>query len=111
MIEGQRLLLYAAGNKNLSQHVVGVATIDKLNRNVATTSSDSPYQMPQPSLILELTRVLVLTQPFDVKSNRRELSFFRLPGHFWYTSLQGGCVPIGQRDWLFFCEATGVKYS
>jgi hypothetical protein len=96
MTPGRPVMLYAAGSGNAAQHVIGTALISSV---VMSQVPDDDGDGPRVRMYLHLSRPRVFEHPVGLRQHRAKLSFIRLKGHFWYTSLQGGCARMTEDDW------------
>lgn len=102
---GCPLLFYAAGNAIHAQHILGSARICKLLPGDLLNEA-AIHDLPAVHTVLQLRECRFGVGP-SVKGLRKDLSFIRLKGHYWYTSLQGGCVPLSANDWRLLSEIKG----
>jgi len=100
LIPDRRLLFYAGGRKELSGHVLASAKILSLNpANDPRLVIDENYLISRPELLIMLTDIKEFKPPVNLKQKRKQLSFLRLRGAHWGTSLQGGCAALNEQDW------------
>lgn len=96
MVPGKRVMFYVAGSGPSSQCVIGSAVIASVAGGSAALSLEIGASVTM-RLILKEGRMF--DAPVDVKARRGQLSFLRLKGKFWYTSLQGGSARMTRADW------------
>jgi predicted RNA-binding protein len=107
---GDRLCIYASGQRAGGMSFIGTATVGNFLQNLQWRVSDfnNHYLAEPPIKLFELTDVVTFTKPLKIKDVRDSLSF--IPTHAkWGVVMYGGCRQISDDDFELIVRAS--KYG
>jgi hypothetical protein len=104
---GDICLIYLAGRKELSQHVVYEALVDEVNATGGNSLCEGDIVTEPAATTLQFSKVERLAHPRNIRNILPKLSFCPRNLSKWGAIFQGGCTLISKQDYNIIISSTG----
>ena len=108
--EGDRCLIYLAGNASHSQSFIATAVVKSIIPWSGPVLFDDDLLTDIPISTIQLQEVII-SKPSSIKQYLSKLNFIKITSAGWGRSLQGGCRKISDLDYDIISNKIKIKGS